>query len=217
MKKLQITAWVLFIIGLIFRLLHYPGTGIISFLGTLLLLVHAIIYLVKNATTNLPTSFLHLSYSLITTYILFRFQYWSCGPMIMGYSSLFLIALIVAITYFVLHLKNKIQFKLPQIFLFLYFTFFYILSFTHSHSIYYFFHLNPVLYGEHRKTNYHIWDRYSWFLYIANKKEEALKANDEAEKALFEEAKEFPEVMRDLDMIKEHRALMENNNLTTYP
>jgi len=116
-------AWIIFIIGLIFRLLHYPETSMISLLGTLLILIHAIIYLAKNVKKNLPTSFLHLSLSLLTTYILFRLQYWSIGPMILGYSLFFIFVLLVTISFFVLLIKSKAQFKFPQVFIALYYVF----------------------------------------------------------------------------------------------
>ncbi len=219
MKKLQIIAWTIFIIGLVFRLLHYPGTSIISILGTLLLIIHSIIYLVKNAKTNLPNSFLHLSYSLMTTYVLFRLQYWSFGPMILGYSLLFIIVLLLTITCFILHITNQTKFKLPQIFLIMYFIFFFILSFTHSDRIYYFIKLNTVLNAESRTTNYYSWDKYSWFLYIADKQNEAIEANQNAQKA----AEEYLKIIQDekavqyLTLIKQHGQQIQDRNWTTYP
>jgi len=219
MKKLQIIAWTIFIIGLVFRLLHYPGTSLISLLGTVLLVIHSIIYLVKNAKTNLPTSFLHLSYSLLTVYVLFRLQYWSCGPMILGYSLFFIIVLLLTISCFVLMFSSKTQFKFPQIFLVVYFVFFIALSFTHSDRIYYFFNLNTVLNGESRNTNYQSWDKYSWFLYIADKQDEAIEANQNAQKAAEEYLKMIPdeEAVQYLTLIKQHGQQIQDKNWTSWP
>ena len=177
MKKLQFAAWTIFLIGSVFRLMHLEGSSLISIIGTLLLLIHSLVYLIKNAKTDLPTSLVHLSYSLLTTYILFRLQYWSVGPLFS------LIVLLLTISCFVLLFKRKIQLKLPQLFLVGYFVFSFVLSFTHSDKIYYFFNLNTILNGESRNTNYHSWDKYSWFLYLADKQEEAIEANQKAQKA----------------------------------
>jgi hypothetical protein len=219
MKKLLIIAWTIFSIGLVFRLLHYPGTSVLSLLGTLLLLIHSIIYIAKNAKTNLPTSFLHLSFTLATIYILFRLQYWPVGPMILGYSAFFIIVLLVTISCFVLHITNKTPFKFPQIFLIVYFVFFFVLSFTHSDRIYYFFNLNTVLNGETRNTDYYSWDKYSWFLYIVDKQEEAIDANQNAQKA----AEEYLKIIQDeeaiqyLTVIKQHGQQIQNKNWTSWP
>lgn len=219
MKKLQIIAWIIFIIGIIFRLLHYPGTAVISLLGTLLLVIHSIIYLVKNANTNLPSTFLYLSYSFLTVYVLFRLQYWSCGPMILGYSLLFIIVLLLTISSFILLLTSKIKIKLPQIFLVVYFIFFFVLSFTHSYRIYYFFNLNPVLNGESRNTNYHSWDKYSWFLYLADRQDEAIEANQNAQKAAEDYLRSIPdeETVQYLTVIKQHGQKIQDKNWTLWP
>ena len=216
---MQIIAWTTFSLGLVVKLLHYPGASILLLLGTLLLSIHSIIYLCKNAKTNLSISFLHLSYSLLTIYILFRFQYWSCGPMILGFSLLFLIGLFATLICFFLLFKNKSQFKFPQIFLVIYFVFFFVLSFTHSDRIFYFFNLNTVLNSETRKTNYNSWDKYSWFLYIANKQDEALEANHKAQKAVEEYLKITSDrnAVYDLDLIKQHEQQIQNKDWTTYP
>jgi hypothetical protein len=219
MKKLQIIAWTIFIIGLVFRLLHYPGTAVLALLGTLLLLIHSIIYIAKNAKTNLPNSFLHLSYTLATIYILFRLQYWPVGPMILGYSLFFIFVLLVTISCFVLLITNKTPFKFPQVFLVVYFVFFFVLSFTHSDRIYYFFNLNTVLNGESRNTNYQSWDKYSWFLYIADKQDEAIEANQNAQKAVEEYLKLIPdeEAKQYLTVIKQHGQQIQDNNWTSWP
>ena len=216
MKKLQIIAWIIFLIGVVFRLLHYPGGGIILTLGTLLLLVHSIIYLSKNAKTNLPTSFLHLSFSFLTAYVLFRFQYWPCGPSFFGFPLLFIIALLITLICFILHFANN---KLPQIFLVVYFVFFFVLSYTHSDRIYYFFNLNPMLHAETSNTNYYAWDKYSWFLYIVDKQDEAIGANYRAQKAVEEYLKiiQDKEAIHYLTLIKQHEQQIKDKNWATYP
>lgn len=217
MRILQIIAWVVFTIGIVFRLFDFPGTSLVSVIGTFLIVLHGIISFFKTVNTNLPTAFLYLSVSSITVYFLFRLQYWYCGPRVMGFPLLFIITLLVSITCIVLHLTNKSKYKTPQLFLMVYFISFLILSFVHSHSIYYFFHLNSVTYSKSRKISFQFWDKYSWFLYIANKKEEALEANDKAKEALEESRKVYRISLSDIKIIEEHRKLILTNNWKTYP
>lgn len=210
MKKMQIIAWAVFLLGFILKLIHIPGASLTLVLGTLLLVIHSIIYLCKNAKTNLSTSFLHLSYSLLTVYILFRFQYWS------GFSLLFLIVLFVTLFCFFLLFKNKSQFKFPQIFLVIYFWFFFALSFTRSHQIYYFFNLNTVLNAEARKTNYRVWNGYSWSLYLADKHNEALEANHKAQEAVKEQCGTTDLAFHNLELLKLNEQQILNKNWTTF-
>ena len=213
MKKMQIIAWITFLLGIVVRLLHYPGGGTLSLLGTLLLLVHSIIYLFKNAKTNLTTSFLHLSYSVLTLYVLFRFHYWAGGVL------LSLIGFFVTLFYFFLLCKNESQLKFPQIFLVIYFVFFFVLSFTHSDRIYYFFNFYPMLNSKTRETDYNSLDKYSWFLYIANKQDEALEANHKAQKVIEEYLKITSDknAAYDLELIKQHEQQIQDKSWTTYP
>jgi hypothetical protein len=97
--------------------------------------------------------------------------------------------------------------------------FFFIISFTHSDRIYYFFNLNTVLNGETRNTNYYSWDKYSWFLYIADKKNEALEANQNAQKAVEEYLKIIPdeEAVQYLTVIKQHGQQIQDKNWTSWP
>ncbi|MEZ4805785.1 MAG: hypothetical protein R2852_09955, partial [Bacteroidia bacterium] len=103
--------------------------------------------------------------------------------MIVFFPLLLVIALIVVFNFLRLKFKEKTAFKRPELLLALYISFILLLSFTHSHKIYYFFNLNTILNEESRETNYMAWDKYSWFLYISNKQEEAIDANKKAKSA----------------------------------
>lgn len=190
-----------------------------SFLGTMLLIIHSIFYLVKHAKTNLPNCFLHLSLSAMTVFVLCKINYWSCGPMIFGSPLLFIVALLVAIIYFGMLFSRKLPIKLPQLFLGVYFVFFFVLSFVHSYSIYYFFNLEEPLNIKSRNIDYRSWDNYSWFLYIADKQEEALEANKMAKNA----AEEYLKVEQDekavqyLDLIEKHHQQIQDDNWTSWP
>jgi len=219
MKKLLIIAWSIFIIGILFRLFHFPGPSLLLILGTFLLVVHSVIFMVKNAQTDLPNAFLHLSYALLTVYLLFKIQYWSCGPMILGFTLLFIIVLLAIFTSFILFFTNKTKIQIPQILLVVYFAFIFVLSYTHSYSIYYFFNLDKTLNQDSRDTDYRTWDKYSWFLYIANKPNEALEANLNAQKALEEHLKiETDEkAIQYQTLLKQHNQKILENNWTSWP
>jgi hypothetical protein len=114
MKKLHFIAWIITVIGYTLKVLHIPDASISIVLGTWILLIHGIIYLVKNAKTNLPTSALHLSVSLLLFYMMFKVMHFPGA-------SLFIIFVIIALlaTVFgcVLLIRKKGEIKLPQILL----------------------------------------------------------------------------------------------------
>jgi hypothetical protein len=79
--------------------------------------------------------------------------------------------------------------------------------------------LNTILNGESRKTNYQSWDKYSWFLYLGNRQEEAIEANHNAQKAAEEylKLKQDEEAIKYLTIIKQHQQQIKNKNWATYP
>jgi hypothetical protein len=180
MKKLLIIAWMTFVLGLLGKLFHIPGANIISILGTFLLLLHSIIFLIKNFKTGLTEALFYLSYSSVTLYVLIRIMHWPAGIKILGFYTLFLLPFFICIAYFTRIREFSQWRKIPNILLLLYFFFFFQLSFTHGYKIYYFFNLNTVLNGPQKVIRPEIWDDYSWFLYKANNKMEALQANQNA-------------------------------------
>ncbi len=213
MKQLQTIAWIIFLLGLIFKLLHYPGAAILLILGSTLLFIYSLVYLFKNLKTNLPYSFLNLSFSFWTIYLMFRFQYWNFAQ------EIFVVAFLVTITCLSLHLINQTKFKLPQIILTLYFLFSIKIAYTNSDRIFYFFNLNTILNYDSRNLDFHSWDKYSWFLYIVNKQDEAIIANQNAQKAVDEYLKitQFNDELEYSTLIKQHGKLIRDKNWTTFP
>jgi hypothetical protein len=76
-----------------------------------------------------------------------------------------------------------------------------------------------VLNSEARDTDYNSWDRYSWFLYIVNKQDEALEANHKAQKAMEEYLKTTHDenAVYELELIKQHEQQIKEKNWTTPP
>ncbi len=176
MKALNITSWTIFFLGLIGKFFHYPTT-LLMILGCLLLLIYGLITFFKEIKTNLPYSLQPLSFAFLSIYLLFRVQYWGFARYI------FALTFILVATCLILYLVKKAKFKLREIILVLYFAFIFLLSFIHADKIYYIVNLNTVLNSEIRNYSYSAWDKYSWFLYIAGKQDEAVQANQNAQKS----------------------------------
>lgn len=213
MKKFYLTSWIVFLLGLLFKFLHYPGGGILLTLGSLLLVIHCIIHFTKFAKTDLPLTLLYASIAFITVYLFGRLQYWAFAK------PFFLVAFLLSLATIILLFVKKVKFGFPQLFLIVYFVFFFIISYTASYRIYYFINLNTVLNSESRNTDYASWDKYSWFLYLQEKQEEAIEANTNAKNAVVaylkissdKEAEQFSK------LIEQHEQQIQERSWVSYP
>jgi hypothetical protein len=219
MKKLHVISWTIYILGLIFKLLHSPESGLLLVLGCFLLFIHSIIFLLKNAKTNLPDSLINLTFSFWLFYLLIRFQFWAFGPVIFNLPLIFIIPLLISLTCFILYWVKHIKVGLPQVIFTALFLFSVFISYTPSDSIYYFFNLNTVLNSERRNSDYHSWDKYSWFLYLDGKKERAIGANQNAQKAVAENLinPQNNDAVHYSTLIKQHGQQILKNNWVSYP
>ena len=123
MKKLQIISWSCFLVGLIIMIPHYPGSALLMIIGVLLLLIHSVLFLIKNAKDRLPESMLHIAFTVMTFYFLCRILYWSTGPLIFGYKLLYIVLIGVSIAAIIINFGNAKKIKLPQILLIICFLF----------------------------------------------------------------------------------------------
>lgn len=219
MKIFQIISWTIFVIALLFKLFHIAGSSLLLVLSCFLIFIHCTIFFIKNHKTDLPISFLNLSLSLWTIYFLFRIQYWPLGIDIAGYKIMTLIPILSTIICLILHTTKEVQIKIPQIVLFICFTFSLILSYTPSYKIYYIVNLNTLLNEDTRKTNYFAWDKYSWFLYISNKPDEAKIANQKAQQALDEYllSNNDTEAIQYSERIRQHKVYINSKNWVEFP
>jgi hypothetical protein len=212
MKALKIIGAILFIIGITFKFLHWPFGSIIFILGTLLLFILGLIFLIQNIKKDSSRAWINFSFSLILIYVLFRFQYWPCGPRIVGYPLLFILVFTFSLLSVFKIFQSKSIIKFRSIFFLLTFISFNILSFVHSYSIYYLVNLNSITNASTRDLNYKSWDKFSWFLYIADRKGEALDANTKAIIAaqyIYENYGDHQAGVL-LKELKKHRILIEN-------
>lgn len=79
--------------------------------------------------------------------------------------------------------------------------------------------LNSVLNGESRNTDYRGWDKYSWFLYLDDKNDEALEANTNARDALNTYLKiiDDNEAAQFSNLIDRHNQQIRERNWSDYP
>jgi hypothetical protein len=212
MKRIYIISWISIILGLIFKFLHIFGAGYLITIGGLLLLIHCIVHLSKNAKSNLPLSLLYTSFAFITIYLIARFQYWAFAR------PLFPIVCLLIFGSAIIHILKRTNFHFTQGLLILYFIFFLIFSYVPSYKIYYSVNLNSLLNKESRLKDYHGWDKYSWFLYLRNKQPEALEANKNAENAIEKCLKGSNDVylMKEMDRIKRHGEQIKDNSWVDY-
>lgn len=178
MKVFRICSWAIFIIGLLFKILHWPGASLLAVLGATLLILHSLIFLAKNAKNQLTQSLMNVAIAAWMVYLLFRVQYWNHAQ------TVFLIALALTITASMCHViltnkpKNSAMPFYGVVVLGL------LLSSMRAHQVHGFMALNPVLYSKGRTIDYYGWDKQTWFLYLAGKYDEALEANEKTIQAL---------------------------------
>lgn len=216
MKKLQIIAYVIFIIGLITKLFHVNGSNYLLVLGTLLILIYGILFFFKNRKEKLADSLMHLAISFLTVYLFCRLLFMYCGPMILGLPLYYLLSLGISIPALIMNVSKRTNFKLPQVLFLFYFLFISCISFLHSYRIYYFLNLNEITAKECRIENYRMWDRYSWYLYLGDKQEEAIDANQKAQQIIEEKLKieQIEQLLNDLETIKNHNLMIRDQNWT---
>jgi len=177
MKKLLVVSILLFILSIIFRLLHWPASSIMSIISVLLVFI----FTIKNTFNNtivynisIFEGWVILSWSL---FLLFKYLFWYSGPLVFGFTPILLFALLMTMVYgVILFIGTKSISSIIIVVGGLGFT----TSFIPAYSIHHFFALNEIINKENNKVNYYSWDKYSWFLYIYGKDQEALEANEKA-------------------------------------
>jgi hypothetical protein len=219
MKKLRIASWIIFFTGILLEILHVTGFGILLITGTLLSLIYSVAFLINNFKNNLQDSILNLTMSSWILYLLFRFLYLPGGLNCYGFPLIFVLPVMISIAYVCLLVLGKVKLKFSHIFLTLVISFSVIISYIHSDRIFYFFNLNSILNSKSRNMDYKSWDKYSWFLYIANKQEEAIQANLNAQKSNSRCLKvpHYFDVNRDSVLINEHKKRILSKNWMDFP
>lgn len=172
MKLTEKIGLLLFIIGLIFKFLHYPGAPILMIISIIILIIFYFINLLKkNIHSNI---IIGLTSTLWLIFILFKIQYWS-------YATIPLFLGLPLTTYAIISIvKKKYYSKFQVVFLGVIIIFCSLLLITPTHKLYYTVNLNPLINQEVRTYSYRAWNKYSWFLYLDGHMDKALNANEKA-------------------------------------
>jgi hypothetical protein len=204
LEKFLVVAWTVFVVAILYKILHYPGGDYLTIAGCLLLFIHSIIFLIKNATTNLALSFVHVTFSFWSIYLLFRVLFWDYEQ------TMAILAVLITIACVVLHIINRTNLKIPQYLLMVYFVFCFSLSFVHAYRVFYFFNSFSIEHTDLFARAYLSLDRYSWFLYIGGKTDEALEANRQAQISVDNRMKVHAdeEAIRYSVLIKQHQQMI---------
>lgn len=175
MRKLRLVGWLVFILGLLFRIFHFPFSSLLLLFGTLFIFVEAVHFFSKNAKDDLPKSMAILSIAFMTMFVLFRLQFWP-------FSQILLVCAVgVGMAWSYLQFRQKRIFDLLDAVTVVYLLFVVALSNVRAHEIYAFFNIEMAPDSESLNCNAYVWDKYSWFLYLAGENEKALEANSRAQ------------------------------------
>lgn len=186
MKKLSLIAWVLILLGIAFKLLHFPAAALLIIVGNLLFVFCSVSYIFLNLKVKDKDAFLYFMFAVWSIYFLFRFQYWYGGEISIlnvNVSIVFLFSFLITFIYVTYRLIVQVKFKIGHLIFIVFFVSNLLLSFTPAYKIFYFVHLNELINSDERDFNYLAWDKYSWFLYVAGEKDKAIDANEKAQDA----------------------------------
>jgi hypothetical protein len=177
-KALQIFLG-LFILGFFLKLFHIPGWGQLLFFSALILTVLTIVGYIKSCVKKdsfADSRLFELSLVLWLDYFLTRINFWAVG--------FYLIYFCIGISiYMIFKIKNKFPNTkvVVMILLILWGVFMFQ---VHSYSLYRVIYMNTLI---NKNIDSNIYDRYSYFLFIGGKPDEAIIAGEKAiEKSIIE-------------------------------
>lgn len=213
MRKILYLSFAVLVLGILFKLFHYPGGSIIVIIGSSTMGMIFFILAQKIRKERPFSSVLLTSLTFWTIYFLFRIQFWP------GAQPLFYAAVgsgVVSMLYFKKEQLPDFRLTAYAILVTLMVSF----SFVRAHYVYYFFNLTATFNGEFREQDYRSWNKYSWFLYLAKEDKKALKANAMAQKAFknYHEGYQIsPEEKNELERIQEHVKEIKEGNWKSFP
>jgi hypothetical protein len=197
LKKIYILAWIIILLGILFKFLHFQGGGALLISGSVLLLMHSFAYFMISDRQKEYSPLLNLSIVLLTCYIGARFQFWALARPVYYLACLAMLVWIIAVV------RKKKRPGASAILLTGYFIFVTWFTNVPSHQLYYLVNLHPMLNSDLRETNYRAWDRYSWFLYLKQEYDAAFDANQKAQKAATKSLEMAPD-----SLAKEYKGIL---------
>lgn len=179
----------------------------------LLFFIHALIFSKHPTRENLPERVFHFGVAVITLYLIGRLNFWPWAKIV------FLIAIFMAFLYLFVSVFAKIILRIQHLFFCFYFTFMVWFSYVPSYNLFYAIKLNSILNKESRLCDYQSWDKYSWFLYLREKYDDAIIANKMAQEALEKcNHHKHDEMVNDYTgLIKQHLFQIEHRQWLAYP
>ncbi len=174
MKKFYLISWIVFIAGVVLKVFNVEGGNIITLLGSTLIVLHALIYIIRHIRNIEGGSKFYLGVALLNFYITLHILFQPFA------NYVFIPAVIISLFTQLDMVRKKEGSRVRMISLCSLFTISVLVYFTSASRFLYLFKLDPTLHGESRKTDFQAWDKYSWFLYHKGKKEDGLEANSEA-------------------------------------
>lgn len=207
MKKAEIFLYSLFLTGLVLKLFRLPFHTVFILITLLTILIYYGYCLVQKKKEYFSTltglvTFTWLFY-LLSILKFFSFQ---------NVVGIITVCLSIALIFILVKNKKVVSAnsKLCAVVICIV-LFFKILP---SHYTYYLF---GIKYNYHLNTDYFTLDKYSWFLYNADKHEEAAEVNKQAQRALEESLKNpHGDEAEYSVLIKEHEALISNGTWEKY-
>jgi hypothetical protein len=184
MPRPLLIAYLLFLIGIGFKIFWLPFASLLLVLGTTISLVYSLIYWIKNFKTNVLHGLFYVAVAVNLLYVTFRVQYWPIGRNSFGLSYVFIFVISASLAYILVFFIKKQRVNTRFVVLLSLFIGTFYLTAVPAHQVHSTLYLNNLTYDESRKTNFIQWDYYSWFLYVSDAFDEALDANQKAQQAL---------------------------------
>ena len=107
MKQLQLTAAVIFGIGLFSKYFHLAFSSLELLIGCIFFTIHLVLFAFKYYKSDLTNTLFHASITAISISLLFQLLYWSLGNHLLNILVLLVIPFLILSTFIVFLFKRK--------------------------------------------------------------------------------------------------------------
>lgn len=208
MKRTEVFIYSLYAVGIVLKLFKLPMHTVFILVILLMLVVYYIFCLVrKNKDLHSTlTGFVTVFWLFTLLSILKHFPFQNIALIVSALSSLALLLVLY---------KNKKMTSANSKFCSLVILLTIFFRFLPSHNTYY---LTNIKFNHEIEIDYFSWDKYSWFLYLDGKQDEAMQASKNAQSAV-EKCLQNPKYGDEneyLELIKKHQLEIENKTWKVY-
>ena len=195
------------------KMAHLPGSGSLLILSGITFLLGALVILFKSVKNKkkdqIKVAIYDLTIAVFVCFLIFRLQFWE-------FSNAVLVAALILLTVNILFVFNQLNW-LRKIFIIGLVSLSSIVFFTRAHVIMKTLYLNEFFHPDSKKIDYRSWDKYSWFLYLAERYDEALVANEIALNIINSDNDLINYDETYFNSITRHRKLISDRNWNNYP